>query len=86
MKEEELKHEFGRYVTVPDGKYPLIKVINRYDRRTQKQQKVAYITFSPNSMDGQTAAFMSFDFTTYHEQHGKTKLHFKNPRERINPC
>ena len=84
MDEKMIKQEFGRYVTVPDGKYPLVNIIDRYDRRTQKQQKVAYVTFSPNSMDGQTAAFMSYDFTTYHEQHGKTKLHFKNPRERVN--
>ncbi len=78
MDTQKVKSIFSKYVTVPDGKYPMVKVL---DRVNQRGKKMTFVTFSPNSMDGQTAAFMSHDFIYNDNQHGKIKMHFKHPKE-----
>jgi len=82
MTTEKLKSHFDRYVTVSDGSYPLVKIVKRYDRKERKEKFIAYITFSPASLDAQSAQTMSYDFTYSDRQHGKTKLHFKHPDDR----
>jgi len=78
MTSKALRKWFRSYVTVPDptGKYPQIKMID------SKAGKVAFITFSPASRDGQIAAWMSRDFIFNDNSHGETHLRFRYAKSR----